>query len=61
MQNPSFSDSRQAQVAASGDWALPNTKVRYSTRTSAFEGACGAKCLGTRARCPEGTVADKEC
>ena len=42
------------------DWLLPNTKVRCSTKTSALEGACGAKCLGTRTMCPEGTVADRE-
>ena len=53
------SDSRLTQWAATWDWLLPNTKVRYSTRSSAFEGACGAKWLGTRTMCPEGTVADK--
>ena len=51
-------DSRLTQIVATLDWLLPNTKVRYSTRSSAFEGACGAKCLGTRTMCPEGTVAD---
>ena len=58
MQNPRFRDSRQAQRAVRGDWLIPNTKVRYSSRNSAFEGACGAKCLGTRTMCPDGTVAD---
>ena len=51
-------DSRVTQIVAVWDWVLPNTKVRYSTRSSTFEGACGAKWLGTRTMCPEGTVAD---
>ena len=51
-------DSRVTQVSATWDWLLPNTKVRHSTGNSAFQGACGAKCLGTRTMCPEGTVAD---
>ena len=53
-----WGDSRHTQMFARWDWLLPNTKVRYSTRNSAFEGAYGAKWLGTRTRCPEGTVAD---
>ena len=55
-----WGDSRHTQIVAIWDWLLPNTKVRYSTRSSAFESACGAKCLGTRAMCPEFTVADTE-
>ena len=51
-------NSRVTIMFATLDWPLPNTKVRYSTRNSTFEGAYGAKWLGTRTRCPEGTVAD---
>jgi len=51
-------DSWGTQGADIRDWLVPNIKVRYSTNTSAFEGACGAKCLGTHTMCPESTVAD---